>query len=215
MRPIVVFAVTAGGVLSMYAPPAITFRQEPHFQMPVAWRLTLSFPQKTQLYFECCDTSIFLMFFLMEAPYRMPYLPQMPTFFVRLPILATCVHGRCVFVFAGGVFVSCVVGLPSSDAGCRRGRSRAADGPSRALPRRRRPVAGVAALPTAADGQTSAVAARGSAAGLDARQGCPVPRAGAGGRRRRPQGLSSGEFAFCLARAVGGSYRNALELKGS
>ena len=71
MRPIVVFAVTAGGVLSMYAPPAITFRQEPHFQMPVAWRLTLSFPQKTQLYFECCDTSIFLMFFRIEAPYRL------------------------------------------------------------------------------------------------------------------------------------------------
>ena len=88
MRPIVVFAVTAGGVFSMYAPPAMTFRHEPHFQMPVAWRLTLSFPQKTQLYFECCDTSIFLMFFRMDAPYRMPYLPQMPTFFVRLPMVA-------------------------------------------------------------------------------------------------------------------------------
>ena len=86
MRPIVVFAVTAGGVFSMYAPPAMTFRHEPHFQMPVAWRLTLSFPQKTQLYFECWLTSIFLMFFRMDAPYRMPYLPQIPTFFVRLPI---------------------------------------------------------------------------------------------------------------------------------
>ena len=62
--------------------------------MPVAWRLTLSFPQKTQLYFECWLTSIFLMFFRMDAPYRMPYLPQIPTFFVRLPILATCVNGR-------------------------------------------------------------------------------------------------------------------------
>ena len=93
MRPIVVFAVTAGGVLSMYAPPAITFRQEPHFQMPVAWRLTLSFPQKTQLYFECCDTSIFLMFFRIDAPYRMPYLPQIPTFFVRLPILVNLREG--------------------------------------------------------------------------------------------------------------------------
>ena len=94
MRPIVVFAVTAGGVFSMYAPPAMTFRHEPHFQMPVAWRLTLSFPQKTQLYFECWLTSIFLMFFLIEAPYRMPYLPQIPTFFVRLPILVDLREGR-------------------------------------------------------------------------------------------------------------------------
>ena len=54
--------------------------------MPVDWRL-LSFPQKTQLYLECWLTSIFLMFFRMDAPYRMPYLPH-PTFLVRLPILA-------------------------------------------------------------------------------------------------------------------------------
>ena len=64
----------------------------------------------------------------------------------------------------GGALVSCVVGLPSSDAGCRRGRSRVASGPLLAFPRRRRPVAGVPAPPTAADGQSSALAARGSAA---------------------------------------------------
>ena len=63
--------------------------------MPVAWRLTLSLPQKTQLYFACCDTSIFLMFFLMEAPYRMPYLPQMPCFFVRRPIVSVLVFYVC------------------------------------------------------------------------------------------------------------------------
>ena len=68
MRPIVVFAVTAGGVLSMYAPPAITFRQEPHFQMPVAWRFTLSLPQKTHVYFECWLISIFLTPLRSEAP---------------------------------------------------------------------------------------------------------------------------------------------------
>ena len=87
MRPMVVLAVTAGGVLSMYAPPAMTFLQDLHFQMPVDWRFTESLPQKTQLYLACCEISIFLMFLRIEAPYRMPYLPQIPTFFVRLPIL--------------------------------------------------------------------------------------------------------------------------------
>lgn len=47
----------------------------------------LSFPQKVHEYFECCETSIFLITFRIEAPYRVPYLPVMPTFFVRRPIL--------------------------------------------------------------------------------------------------------------------------------
>ena len=52
-----------------------------------------------------------------------------------------------------------------------------ADAPSLVLPRRRRPVAGVTAPPTVADGPSSALAARGSAAqgwtpGRDA--GCPA-----------------------------------------
>jgi hypothetical protein len=47
----------------------------------------LSLPQKAQLYLECCVISIFFTTFLMEAPYRVPYLPVIPTFFVRFPIL--------------------------------------------------------------------------------------------------------------------------------
>lgn len=46
---------------------------------------THTLPQKTQVYLECCDTSIFLMILRSEAPYRVPYFPQIPTFFVRLP----------------------------------------------------------------------------------------------------------------------------------
>lgn len=47
-------------------------------------------PQKTQVYLECCDTSIFLMILRSEAPYRVPYFPQIPTFFVRLPWWVGC-----------------------------------------------------------------------------------------------------------------------------
>ena len=77
----------------------------------------------------------------------------------------------------------------------RRGRYRAADGRGRPIER--------------------ACSARLGRTGLSAQQGCRVPRAGVGGRPDDRRGLSSGVFAFCLARAVGGSYRNALELKGS
>lgn len=47
----------------------------------------LSVPQKTQLNLECWETSIFFMFLRIDAPYRVPYLPQIPTFFVRLPMV--------------------------------------------------------------------------------------------------------------------------------
>ncbi len=43
----------------------------------------LTFPQKEHVYFPCCVISIFLMVFLREAPYLVPYLPQIPTFLVR------------------------------------------------------------------------------------------------------------------------------------
>ena len=39
-------------------------------------------PQNEQLYLACCVTSIFLMTFRRVAPYRVPYLPQIPTFLV-------------------------------------------------------------------------------------------------------------------------------------
>ena len=45
------------------------------------------FPQKLHEYFECCDTSIFLIIFLSEAPYLVPYFPTIPTFLVRLAIV--------------------------------------------------------------------------------------------------------------------------------
>lgn len=46
------------------------------------WLFT--FPQKVQVYLLCCVISIFLTIFLREAPYRVPYLPVIPTFLVRL-----------------------------------------------------------------------------------------------------------------------------------
>ncbi len=43
----------------------------------------LTFPQNGQKYLLCWLTSIFLICFRRLAPYRVPYLPTMPTFFVR------------------------------------------------------------------------------------------------------------------------------------
>ena len=67
----------------MYAPPAIVFWQLWQFQMPTTDRFTLSFPQKTHVYFECWLTSIFFTCLRSEAPYRTPYFPVMPAFLVR------------------------------------------------------------------------------------------------------------------------------------
>lgn len=44
----------------------------------------LTFPQKEQEYVLCCVTSIFFTILRSEAPYRVPYLPVIPTFLVRL-----------------------------------------------------------------------------------------------------------------------------------
>ena len=78
--------VTADPVFRVYAPPACVFLHALHFQMPTAWRLMEYFPQKLQKYLECWLTSIFLICFRKLAPYRVPYLPTIPTFFVRLAI---------------------------------------------------------------------------------------------------------------------------------
>ena len=80
-----VLVVIAAGVDNTYAPPAITFLHAEQFQIPVAFRLTVSLPQKTQLYLACWVTSIFLITFLKVAPYLVPYLPQIPTFLVCFP----------------------------------------------------------------------------------------------------------------------------------
>ena len=60
--------VAAPAVFGLYAPPADTFLQAPHFQMPVATRFVASFPQNVHVYFECCATSIFLTILRSEAP---------------------------------------------------------------------------------------------------------------------------------------------------
>jgi len=68
-----------------------------HDQMPTAARFTEYFPQKLQKYLECWDTSIFLTCFRRDAPYRVPYLPTMPTFLVRLDMATGkegCVEGK-------------------------------------------------------------------------------------------------------------------------
>lgn len=49
---------------------------------------TRTFPQNWQLYLECWLTSIFLIILRRDAPYRVPYLPTMPTFLVRLACTA-------------------------------------------------------------------------------------------------------------------------------
>ena len=52
-RLMVLRTVTAEPVFRVYAPPAWTFLQGLHFQMPTAWRLTANLPQKLQKYLLC------------------------------------------------------------------------------------------------------------------------------------------------------------------
>ena len=79
-----------------------------HFQIPTACLFTETFPQNGQLYchyeasqtrvihstaswrrtFECCAISIFFTTLRILAPYRVPYLPTIPAFFVRFPYTA-------------------------------------------------------------------------------------------------------------------------------
>ena len=47
----------------------MVFLQLLQLQMPTAWRLTVSLPQKAQVYLACWEVSIFLTIFLSEAPY--------------------------------------------------------------------------------------------------------------------------------------------------
>lgn len=44
--------------------------------------LQYTFPQNVHVYLECWVISIFLTIFRNEAPYRVPYLPVIPTFLV-------------------------------------------------------------------------------------------------------------------------------------
>jgi len=83
-RRIVERTCAACAVPSVYAPPAMVFPHAPQFQMPTLWRLTVSLPQKTHVYFECWLISIFFTTLRSEEPYRTPYLPVMPAFLVRL-----------------------------------------------------------------------------------------------------------------------------------
>eukprot|EP00250_Pteridium_aquilinum_P002545 c12766_g1_i1 orf=13-336(-) len=56
--------------------------------MPTAFLFTAYFPQNSQKYLACWLTSIFLICFLKLAPYRVPYLPTMPAFFVLFVMAA-------------------------------------------------------------------------------------------------------------------------------
>jgi len=85
-RRIVVRTVAAAVVFRTQAPPAIRFRQRLHSHMPTAFRFTASFAQNGHVYLACWVISIFFTVFRSDAPYLVPYLPQMPTFRVRLPI---------------------------------------------------------------------------------------------------------------------------------
>jgi hypothetical protein len=46
----------------------MVFPHDLQSQMPTAWRLTETFPQKEQVYRACCEISIFLTCFRSEAP---------------------------------------------------------------------------------------------------------------------------------------------------
>ena len=62
--------VAAAVVERAQAPPAMTLLQALHSQIPTFVRLTESLPQKVQVYFECCEISIFLTDRRREEPER-------------------------------------------------------------------------------------------------------------------------------------------------
>lgn len=109
---------------TVQAPPATVFRHARHFQIPTAsrftvscasqgparqsdalwlkmWRFERTLPQKVQVYLACCVISIFLICLRNDAPYRVPYLPVTPTFFVRL-VCKTGTKERKVSLGTGG-----------------------------------------------------------------------------------------------------------------
>merc|ERR1719348_1015818 len=86
--------VTAAEVLGAQAPPATVFLHDLHFQIPTAERFIASLPQNLHVYLACWLTSIFLAIFLRDAPYRVPYLPTIPTFFVRFAIFFLSCGGK-------------------------------------------------------------------------------------------------------------------------
>lgn len=83
-RLMVDLTVSADAVFREYAPPAMTFPHDLHFQIPTDWRFTEYLPQKSHRYLECWLTSIFLICLRRDAPYLVPYFPTIPTFLVRL-----------------------------------------------------------------------------------------------------------------------------------
>ena len=87
-RRIVERTCAACAVFIEYAPPASTFLHALHFQIPTAVRFTESFPQKRQVKRECWETSIFFTCLRSDEPYRTPYLPVIPTFFVLFCVCA-------------------------------------------------------------------------------------------------------------------------------
>ena len=82
-----VLAEMAAAVERVQAPPAIFLPVYLHFQMPTASRLTHSLPEKGLTYLAFDVTSNFLTIFLRVAPYLVPYLPTMLTFFVLFAIM--------------------------------------------------------------------------------------------------------------------------------
>merc|ERR1712184_150979 len=84
LRPyLTVLAVTVSGT---EAPPLILIPDFLHSQIPTECRFKVSLPVYGLVYRLCWLTSIRLMSFRREAPYRVPYLPTIPTFLVRLAI---------------------------------------------------------------------------------------------------------------------------------
>jgi len=81
-RLIVLLTVAALVVLNTYAPPAIVFLHPLQFHIPTAVLFTASLPQNVHVYVACCDISIFFTCFRSDIPYRVPYFPVTPTFFV-------------------------------------------------------------------------------------------------------------------------------------
>lgn len=77
----------AAEVPSCQQPPETCFLHPRQVQMPAACLLTASLPQKEQVYVACAEISNLLATFLREAPYRVPYLPVIPTYKGKLYVV--------------------------------------------------------------------------------------------------------------------------------
>jgi len=89
----------AVSVLNVNAPPVTVLPHARHFHTPTTCLLILDFPQNGHRYRPRWEFSVFFICFLNDAPYLVPYLPTIPTFFVRRAIILLFIKSQKFIYF--------------------------------------------------------------------------------------------------------------------